>query len=177
MYCGRRSNSGHLRAVCTMRPSRLKSSSLLPRRHRPALTRSEMMSRIRSKDTAPEIRVRSAVHACGLRFRNHVDSLPGKPDLANRRNRWAIYVHGCFWHSHRGCRLASKPRSNSAYWTSKLQLNIDRDHANVRELRRLGYRVLIVWECNTRVPSRLKASLRDFIVRLREPRPTAVRSP
>jgi DNA mismatch endonuclease, patch repair protein len=134
------------------------------------------MARIRSKDTAPEIRVRSAVHACGLRFRNHVDSLPGKPDLANRRNRWAIYVHGCFWHSHRGCRLASKPHSNSTYWTAKLQRNVDRDRSNVRELRRLGYRVLIVWECNTRVPSRLKASLRDFVARLRESAATADRS-
>jgi DNA mismatch endonuclease (patch repair protein) len=143
---------------------------LMPRRKRSALTRSEMMARIRSKNTVPEIRVRSAVHAFGLRFRKHVDSLPGKPDIANRRNKWAIFVHGCFWHSHKGCRFASKPRSNSAYWIPKLQRNVDRDRANVRQLRRLGYRVLIVWECSTKVPSCLEADLYDFAMQLRESR-------
>jgi DNA mismatch endonuclease (patch repair protein) len=141
---------------------------LLPRRQRSALTRSEMMARIGSKDTVPEVRVRSGLHKLGLRFRNHVQNLPGKPDIANRRNRWAIFVHGCFWHSHTGCRLASKPHTNSEYWAPKLQRNIDRDRANLLELRRHGYRVLTVWECDTRVPSRLKARLRSFVIRVRE---------
>lgn len=96
---------------------------LLPRAARDALTRSQMMSRIRSKNTAPETRVRSAAHRLGLRFRNHAADLPGKPDLVNRHRRWAIFVHGCFWHGHPGCALASKPRSNSAYWEPKLRGN------------------------------------------------------
>jgi DNA mismatch endonuclease (patch repair protein) len=158
---GTKNEMGHLKS---------KSSSLLPRKRRAALTRSEIMARIRSKDTVPEIRVRSAVHAYGLRFRKHVDCLPGKPDLANRRNRWAIFVHGCFWHSHGGCRLASQPRSNTAYWAPKLQRNVDRDRANLRELRRLGYRVLIIWECESRNPASLQASIRDFVKHVSDPR-------
>jgi len=141
---------------------------LLPRRQRSALTRSEMMARIGSKNTAPEVRVRSALHMLGLRFRKHIESLPGKPDIVNRRNRWAIFVHGCFWHSHTGCRLASKPHTNSEYWAPKLQRNIDRDRTNLLQLRRLGYRVLTVWECDTRDQSRLKARLRNFVGRVRE---------
>lgn len=149
-------------------PGNKRMPLLLPRRQRSALTRSEMMARIRSKDTVPEVRVRSTLHGFGLRFRKHVDNLPGKPDIANRRNKWAIFVHGCFWHSHEGCRLASKPHSNSEYWAPKLQRNIDRDRAKLLELRRLGYRVLVVWECDTRVPSRLKSKLRNFVARARE---------
>jgi len=123
-----------------------------PRRKRRPLTRSEIMARIRSKNTAPEMRVRSAVHAVGIRFRKHANDLPGKPDLANRRRRWVIFVHGCFWHSHAGCRLASKPRSNAAYWEPKLKGNMDRDRQKLLDLERLGYRVFIIWECDTRNP-------------------------
>ncbi|MDP2621388.1 MAG: very short patch repair endonuclease [Hyphomicrobiales bacterium] len=121
------------------------------------------MSRIRSKDTTPEVRVRSAVHALGLRFRKHAADLPGKPDLANRSRKWAIFVHGCFWHSHEGCHLASKPKSNSAYWAPKLERNLDRDRQKIRELEALGYRVLLVWECETRNTETLKVRLRRFL--------------
>jgi len=95
--------------VCVVPVRRPKLRRIAPRRSRPPLTRSEVMGRIRSTDTKPEVKTRSAVHALGRRFRVHVADLPGKPDLANKARRWAIFVHGCFWHSHEGCQLASKP--------------------------------------------------------------------
>jgi DNA mismatch endonuclease (patch repair protein) len=126
------------------------------------LTRSEMMSRIRSRDTGPELRTRSHVHRMGHRFRAHVASLPGKPDLANRTKRWVIFVHGCFWHSHENCHLASKPKSNTDYWRPKLLGNQKRDKARQMELTTQGFRVLVVWECETRDPDRLDITLRRF---------------
>jgi DNA mismatch endonuclease (patch repair protein) len=125
-------------------------AKLPPRRKREPLTRSQIMARIRSKDTRPEVLTRSAVHALGMRFRNHVAALPGKPDLANRKQGWAIFVHGCFWHSHPGCRLASKPKSNTSYWMAKLARNQARDADKVAALRRQGFRVLVIWECDVR---------------------------
>ena len=139
---------------------------IVPRRMRPPLTRSEVMGRIRSKDTRPEIKTRSAVHARGKRFRVHVADLPGKPDLANKARRWAIFVHGCFWHSHEGCQLASKPHSNSSYWTDKLSRNRLRDAAQRQALRELGYNVLTVWECDTRDETRLSDVLTRFFATL-----------
>jgi DNA mismatch endonuclease (patch repair protein) len=121
-----------------------------------------MMGRIRSKNTLPEVRTRSAVHALGLRFRVHVADLPGKPDLANKTRRWAIFVHGCFWHSHAGCRLASSPKSNTDYWTEKLARNKRRDADKIATLRALGFRVLVVWECEVRNDARLKEALAGF---------------
>jgi DNA mismatch endonuclease (patch repair protein) len=139
---------------------------IVPRRLRDPLTRSEIMGRIRFKDTKPEVRTRSAVHALGLRFRIHVADLPGKPDLANRARRWAIFVHGCFWHSHEGCQLASKPRSNAGYWSEKLVRNRERDAIHQQALRDLGYDVLTVWECETRDDTRLRDLIAAFFAGL-----------
>jgi DNA mismatch endonuclease (patch repair protein) len=122
-----------------------------------------MMGRIRSKNTLPEVRTRSAVHALGVRFRIHVADLPGKPDLANKTRRWAIFVHGCFWHSHEGCQLASKPRSNKGYWSEKLVRNRDRDALHLQALRDLGYQVLTVWECETRDEAKLREVVVGFL--------------
>lgn len=133
-----------------------------PRRKREPLTRSQMMARIRSKNTRPEVLTRSAVQALGLRFRNHVDDLPGKPDLANKTRKWAIFVHGCFWHSHAGCRLASSPKSNIGYWGEKLARNRARDAEKVAALQARGFRVLIVWECDVRDGARLQRQLQAF---------------
>jgi DNA mismatch endonuclease, patch repair protein len=108
------------------------------------------MARIRSENTRPEILTRSAVHSLGVRFRKHVGSLPGKPDLANIKRKWAIFVHGCFWHAHDGCKLASDPKSNRAYWTNKLKRNRERDDHKIGALRALGFSVLVVWECDAR---------------------------
>lgn len=135
---------------------------IAPRRLREPLTRSQMMARIRSKNTLPEVRTRSAVHALGRRFRIHIDDLPGKPDLANRARRWAIFVHGCFWHSHEGCQLASKPRSNTGYWSAKLVRNRERDALHQQALRELGYQVLTVWECETRDETKLREVIAGF---------------
>jgi DNA mismatch endonuclease (patch repair protein) len=135
-------------------------AKIRPRRKRQPLTRSQMMARIRSKYTRPEILTRAAVHALGLRYRNHVTDLPGKPDLANKTSKWAIFVHGCFWHSHERCRLASRPKSNTAYWEPKLKGNLTRDLAHYRELELQGYRVFIIWECDTRNPELLDRAVR-----------------
>jgi DNA mismatch endonuclease, patch repair protein len=135
---------------------------LAPRGKRSPLTRSQMMARIRSQDTRPEIITRAAVHALGIRFRKHVSALPAKPDLANQKQKWAILVHGCFWHSHESCKLASNPKSNRPYWEEKLWRNRERDAAKIAALRALGFRVLVVWECDVRRGSRLQTALRKF---------------
>jgi DNA mismatch endonuclease (patch repair protein) len=142
-------------------PSR-KPTPLPPRRLREPLTRSQMMSRIRARNTDPEMRVRSALHRLGLRFRKHAKDLPGNPDIANRSKHWAIFVHGCFWHSHEACRLASQPKSNIGYWKPKLEGNLSRDHAHYRQLKALGYRVFVVWECETRNSELLSSTVRTL---------------
>jgi DNA mismatch endonuclease (patch repair protein) len=114
------------------------------------------MSRIRSGDTKPEITVRKLLHALGYRFRLHRRDLPGKPDIVLPRHRLAIFVHGCFWHQHPGCRLASKPKTRQDYWTPKLAGNVRRDAEAQEALAALGWRVEIIWECAARKPEQLK---------------------
>jgi DNA mismatch endonuclease, patch repair protein len=135
---------------------------IAPRRKRAPLTRSEMMARIRSRDTKPEVLTRVAVHALGIRFRKHVADLPGNPDLANKRRKWAIFVHGCFWHSHHGCKLASDPKSNRDYWLEKLKRNRQRDASKIAALKADGFDVLVVWECDVRDGTTLQRALRRF---------------
>lgn len=112
-----------------------------------AATRSRIMAQIRSKDTAPEILVRRFLHAKGYRFRLHDRRLPGRPDLVLRRFNVVVEVRGCFWHSHQGCKYATRPRSNTAFWDAKLSANRKRDSRNVAALKALGWRVLVIWEC------------------------------
>ena len=115
--------------------------------------RSFNMSRIRGKDTKPEMRVRSLVHQMGFRFRLHRRDLPGKPDLVLPRHRSVIFVHGCFWHMHR-CRYGRvTPKTNAEFWQAKRQGNVDRDRRNIRKLKTDGWRVLVIWECWTRDPA------------------------
>jgi DNA mismatch endonuclease, patch repair protein len=109
--------------------------------------RSENMRRIRSRDMRPELLIRSAIHRLGFRFRLHGKGLPGKPDLVFAGRRKVIFVHGCFWHQHAGCREASRPKSNRAYWGAKLRGNVLRDRRHLRDLETLGWRSLVVWEC------------------------------
>ena len=109
--------------------------------------RSERMSRIKSKDTAPEITLRKALHRMGLRFRLHGRSLPGKPDIVFPRYRAVVMVHGCFWHRHSGCKVASVPKSNTQFWLSKFERNVERDAANKLSLESTGWAVITVWEC------------------------------
>jgi DNA mismatch endonuclease (patch repair protein) len=111
--------------------------------------RSRMMSRIKGKDTAPELVVRRALHAAGLRFRLHVTGLPGAPDIVLPRHRTVVLVHGCFWHRHPGCANARLPGTNRLFWRRKLTANVRRDAKVMRELHALGWRVMVVWECET----------------------------
>jgi DNA mismatch endonuclease (patch repair protein) len=112
--------------------------------------RSSMMSGIRGKNTRPEVLVRKAIFAEGLRFRIHRKDLPGNPDIVLPGKKVLIFVHGCFWHQHKECRYAKMPASNIEFWQKKLNLNSARDRKIQEELTRLGWRVLVVWECATR---------------------------
>lgn len=105
------------------------------------------MSRIRGKDTKPEMRLRRLLHALGLRYRLHVRDLPGRPDLVFPKHRAVVFVHGCFWHGHSGCRIANQPKSNAAFWENKFKTNQARDARNLVQLEQAGWRVAVVWEC------------------------------
>ena len=109
-----------------------------------------MMAEIRGRDTAPERAVRRIAHRMGLRFRLHRKDLPGRPDLVFSKHRLAVFVHGCFWHRHRGCRYAYTPKSRVAFWTAKFSANVARDQRQETALRALGWQVLVIWECETR---------------------------
>lgn len=111
------------------------------------------MRRVRQRDTAPEVAVRKLLHRSGVRFRICPEQLPGRPDVANVSQRWALFVHGCFWHGHRGCRLATVPRTNSKFWVEKFAANKRRDARKARQLRALGFRVLVVWQCEAADPT------------------------
>lgn len=133
--------------------------------------RSDLMSRIRSKDTGPELVVRSCVHRLGYRFRLHDRKLPGSPDLVLSRLRIIVFVHGCFWHRHAGCRLSCQPKSRVRFWSDKFEANVARDRRIVTALRRAGWRVLIVWECQTRDEQRLTKRLARLLGKRDSARP------
>ncbi len=109
------------------------------------------MSSIRGRNTRPEMAVRQYLHREGFRYRLHDRSLPGTPDIVFRRHKVVIFVHGCFWHRHAGCRLAANPASNAEFWIEKLSKNVERDLRNVQELLHAGWRVVVIWECGIRL--------------------------
>ncbi len=113
-------------------------------------TRSRMMSGIRAKNTRPEITLRKALHAKGFRFRVHVSELPGKPDIVLKKYKAAIFVHGCFWHHHHGCRYATVPKTRPDFWIEKFKQNQSRDDLANLALKKLNWRVAVVWECGIR---------------------------
>lgn len=127
--------------------------------------RSEIMSGINSKDTAPEIKVRKALHRLGFRFRLHRKDLPGKPDIVLPKWKTVVLVHGCFWHCHNCCE-GHVPKSNKEYWTPKLQRNVQRDEANAEKLRLLGWRRIVIWECETGNLQKLERKLRGEFRRI-----------
>ena len=112
--------------------------------------RSEVMSKVRSSGTGPELTVRRQLHSQGFRFRLHDKELPGKPDIVLPKYRSVVFVHGCFWHHHTGCPKSKLPTSNAEFWTEKILANVRRDRRNISELKRLGWRVLVIWECDIR---------------------------
>ena len=123
------------------------------------------MSRIRGQDTKPEIVVRKLLHAHGLRFRLHVKNLPGKPDIVLRKYKTVIMVNGCFWHRHQGCRFAYTPKSNEEFWMEKFRLNVERDARNLELLRSAGWRVELVWECETKLHEELADRLMELFLK------------
>jgi len=125
--------------------------------------RSANMRAVRSANTQPEMRVRQIAHGLGYRFRLHRRDLPGKPDIIFPAQQKAIFVHGCFWHQHKGCQRATIPKSNAGFWRTKLSRNAERDARNLAEIRSIGWRALIVWECETRKKRHLAAKLRRFL--------------
>lgn len=112
-----------------------------------ALTRSRMMSGIRGRDTKPELLLRRALHALGFRYRLHGRDLPGRPDIVLPRHRAVVFVHGCFWHRHAGCRYASTPATRPEFWANKFRKNVERDLRNQEALLATAWRVAVVWEC------------------------------
>lgn len=130
-----------------------------------AAGRSVNMSRIRSRDTKPEMLVRRMLHSLGYRYAVHAKGLPGKPDLVFTARRKVIFVHGCFWHQHgrEACSDARRPTSNTDYWNEKLDRNVSRDAEHIGNLRNMGWEVLIVWDCETANVETLKVNLVAFL--------------
>lgn len=127
--------------------------------------RSDVMRRVRGADTTPERCVRRMLRELGYRYRLNVRSLPGAPDVVVARARAAVFVHGCFWHQHACARGARRPSSNDSYWNPKLERTVQRDKLRLRELRRLGWRCLVVWECELRSEVKLQRKLAAFLTR------------
>ena len=133
-------------------------------------TRSRMMSGIRGKDTKPEMVLRRALHAGGFRYRLHGKGVPGRPDLILAKHRAVIFVHGCFWHRHEGCRYATTPANNAAAWQEKFAANVRRDAKVRQQLEELGWRVLVIWSCelDERRLAKLAAAIKQDAPRGRE---------
>jgi len=125
--------------------------------------RSERMSRIRSSNTAPEVALRRAMHAIGFRFRLHSKGLPGKPDIVLPRHKTVIFVHGCFWHRHSGCKIATTPKTNTEFWVEKFDRNVVRDARTREQLEGLGWRVIVVWECELRSANQVAGAVRRVV--------------
>lgn len=126
--------------------------------------RSRNMAAIKGRNTKPEILVRRMLHAHGFRFRLHRKDLPGRPDIVLPRYKTVVFVNGCFWHQHVGCKFATKPSSRAEFWEAKLTRNVSRDFENAAKLAELGWRVIVVWECELRdanaVTTRLLSGLK-----------------
>ena len=124
--------------------------------------RSRNMARVKNKNTAPELKVRKVLHGLGFRFRLHRRDLPGNPDIVLPRHNKIIFVHGCFWHGH-DCPRGKRPSTRQDFWNRKLDGNIERDKANQKRLKELGWKVLVLWECETKDTSELETKLLDFM--------------
>lgn len=121
--------------------------------------RSANMAKVKGKDTGPELKVRRIAHRMGLRFRLHRENLPGKPDLVFPKHRLAVFVHGCFWHRHEGCKRASTPATRVDFWSAKFSATVERDARQIAELHSQGWRTLVIWECDLSEESKVEARL------------------
>lgn len=125
--------------------------------------RSALMSRVRQKNTKPELVVRRLLRSMGFGYRLHARDLPGSPDIVFRGRRSVVFVHGCFWHGHHDCRLATIPRTRMDFWLKKIEDNRSRDARKVQLLEEMGWRVLTVWQCQLKDEATLAAKLRQFL--------------
>lgn len=128
-------------------------------------TRSDIMSRIKSKNTTPEMQVRRLLHASGFRYSLHNKNLPGKPDIVLKKYKTVVFVNGCFWHGHKNCKNYVMPKVNKEFWYTKIEVNVNRDRRNLRRLRKLRWKVIVVWGCELR-PSRLEKSINRLVVNI-----------
>ena len=135
--------------------------------------RSALMKRVRQRGTAPELKVRRLFTRLGARYRLNVPGLPGRPDIANRARRKAVFVHGCFWHHHSQCGRGRIPADNRAFWSEKLNKNVERDRRKISALHELGFDVLVVWECELKNESLLLERLKSFWFDTEEARTTS----
>jgi len=126
--------------------------------------RSWNMSRIRSKNTKPEIIVRSTLHRLGYRFRIHRKDLPGKPDIVLPKYKAVIFVHGCFWHRHEGCKDCTTPKTNTEFWKDKFQRNVERDILHQIKLKKDGWKVVVIWTCEIKDMDTLKKKVQNILV-------------
>jgi len=126
-------------------------------------TRSAIMRAVRSKNTGPELVLRRLLSEMGYRYRLHNSFLPGKPDVSFGRRKKVIFLHGCFWHQHAGCEKSGVPKSNLSYWKPKLRRNVERDRQVRRALRKLGWRLMVIWQCSLRNESAIRYRLRQFL--------------
>lgn len=128
--------------------------------------RHRCMSNIKGKDTKPEMIVRRHIHACGYRYGLHNSKLPGKPDIVLRRLKTVIFIHGCFWHGHAGCKYFRLPSTRTEFWENKINTNIERDKRNIEELERQGWHVIVIWECNLKSKDIREETLHKLIQEL-----------
>ena len=124
------------------------------------------MSRIRSKNTKPEMTVRKMLYENGIRYRLHAKDLPGKPDLSNKKKRFAVFVNGCFWHRHEGCKDFVEPKTRTWWWMEKINKNAYRDKNNYNELKEIGFNIFIVWECELK-KDKIDSSLNELYEKIK----------
>ncbi len=132
--------------------------------HLSSQKRSWNMSLIRSSNTKPEILVRKILYALGFRFRLHQKNLPGKPDIVLKKYNTVIFVHGCFWHQHKRCKRANIPKSNQSYWSPKLEHNKKRDVLHKKDLKKLGWKTITIWECEIKNAEKLRTKLSKLLI-------------
>jgi len=130
--------------------------------------RSWNMSRIKSKNTSPELKVRKMLHSMGYRFRLHGKNLAGKPDIVMKKHKTAIFVHGCFWHRHKNCNDCTTPTANREFWRKKFESNVLRDSKTQKILRKLGWKVFVIWQCETKDQHKLKEKLSSLMDSIRK---------
>jgi DNA mismatch endonuclease (patch repair protein) len=126
------------------------------------------MGNVRGKDTAPEMALRKALHRLGLRFRLHVAKLPGRPDIVLPKFRTVILVHGCFWHRHPNCSASTVPKTNAEFWREKFSKNVIRDRKNIDELRELGWRVFVTWQCEVSSSKKTEETATALVSQIRQ---------